>query len=164
MKAASLSPVRRLLTIIFVAMLTALGALAAETPAVKPADGKVVPKAEEKKPAEPAPKIEGVALARKDGRWLGLAVESGKFVLRFYDKEKKPLKQPDAARASARWKAVGKVGEQRAVLNPASEGAALTAPQFVSPPLTFKVYLTLLDAEGNALENFVADLGEIAPK
>jgi len=166
MKALSVSLIRPLLTLV---LLAGLSAFAADAPPAKPADAQPAPKADAKKPAtpaadEPAPKIEGVALARPDGRWLGLAVESGRFVLRFYDKDKKPEKQPDAARASARWKPVGKVSEQRAVLNPASEAAALTEPQFVSPPLTFKVYLPLLDAEGQAMQSLVADLGDLPAK
>jgi len=119
------------------------------------------PKADPKA-AEPAPKIEGVAIARKDGRWLGLAVENGHFMLRFYDKDKKPEKQADAARATARWNPVNKAGDQRAVLNPA--GDALTAPQFVAPPLTLRVYLTLLDADGKAIESLSADMKDLAAK
>jgi hypothetical protein len=120
----------------------------------------VAPKPKETpKPSAPesAPKIEGTPLARQNGGWLGLAVEGGHFVLRFYDKDKKPAKA-DAPRATARWQPANKPGDQRAVLNPSGDGTALTAPQAVTPPLTFKVYLTLLDAEGNAAESFVADL------
>ena len=109
------------------------------------------------KPAEPAAKIEGIPLARQNGGWLGLAVEGGHFVLRFYDKDKKPAKA-DMPRATARWQPANKPGDQRAVLNPAGDGKALSAPQAVTPPLNFKVYLTLLDADENAAESFVADL------
>jgi hypothetical protein len=102
------------------------------------------------------PKIEGLALARSDGRWLGLEVDSSQhFVLHFYNKDKKPEK-PDVARASARWQPIGKAGELRTVLNPS--GNALAAPLFVSPPLKFTVYLTLLTADDKVVESLVADL------
>jgi hypothetical protein len=143
------------------------GAAAPATPAPRGATASTSaptapkPKADPKA-AEPAPKIEGVAIARKDGRWLGLAVENGHFMLRFYDKDKKPEKQADAARATARWNPVNKAGDQRVILNPA--GAALTAPQFVAPPLTFRVYLTLLDADGKSIESLSADMRDAAAK
>lgn len=103
-----------------------------------------------------------MAIARKDGRWFGLAVEGGHFMLRFYDKDKKPEKQPEAARVTARWSPVNKAGDQRAVLNPGGDRLAYTAPQFVSPPLTFRVYLTLLDADGKAIETLSADMKDAA--
>jgi hypothetical protein len=134
-------------------------------PAPKPAAPPATPNPKEgAKPADPAPKIEGVAIARQDGRWLGLAVEGGHFMLRLYDKDKKPDKRADVARATARWSPVNKSGDERAVLNPGGPGGALTAPQFVRPPLTFRVYLTLLDAEGKVIESVSADLKDTAAK
>ncbi len=44
--------------------------------------------------------IIGVEMARLDGTFLGLAVEGNKFVLRFYDAEKKAT-DPDFTRAAA---------------------------------------------------------------
>ena len=133
---------------------------ASVAPATPPAPA--VPADKNAMPAAPAPppKIEGIAFARADGRWLGLAVEGGHLVMRFYDKTKKPEK-PDVARASARWNAVGKITETRGVLNPAADGKTLTAPQVVTPPLTFKVYLTLLAEDGAVVESFVADLRDL---
>ena len=110
------------------------------------------------KPAAPAPKIEGVAVQRANGTWVGLAVEGGNLKLRFYDKDKKPA-QPDAARAAARWSPIGKTGAQRVVLNPA--GDLLTAPQFVSPPLIFRVFITLLSSDDKVIESFSVDLREL---
>jgi hypothetical protein len=106
--------------------------------------------------AEPDGTIVGLELARKDGRWLGLAIEDGNFKLRFYDQHKKPEK-PDVARAAAHWDPVGKVGELHTVLNPEGDGLVLRAPQFVSPPFTFKVFLTLLSADDQVVETFVVD-------
>ena len=126
-------------------------------PAPSPAPKPAAPPSSSKDTA-PAPKIEGIPLARNDGRWLGLAVEGGNFKLRFYDKDKKPVK-PDAARAAVRWSPQGKIGEQHTVLNPA--GNTLTSPLLVPPPLTFRVYLTLLGADDQAIETFVTDLHDL---
>ena len=121
-------------------------------PAIAPGDKAAA------KPAAPAPKIEGIAVSRTNGTWLGLAVEGSNFKLRFYDKDKKAVK-PDAARATARWSPIGKTGEQRVVLNP--DGDLLTAPQFVSPPLIFRVFITLLSNDDKVLETFSVDLHDL---
>ena len=117
------------------------------------------------KPATPAPAeepatIEGVELARKNGGFLGLTVEGPRMVLKFYDTEKKPVDM-DVARAAARWDPVTKSGDVRSVLNPGADGKSLVSTPVVQPPLVFKVYLTLLDANGVAVESFVADLREL---
>ena len=115
-------------------------------------------------PAEEPATIPGIELPRKKGGFLGLTVEGPSLVLKFYDKDKKPA-APDVARASARWNPVNKTGEVRAVLNPGADAKFLVSPSVVQPPLVFKVYLTLLDAEGNAVESVVADLRKLnAPK
>jgi hypothetical protein len=116
------------------------------------------------KPA-PAPtdvpaEIKGIELPRQKGGFLGLTVEGPRLVLAFYDAEKKPV-AIDVARASARWNPTNKVGEVRTVLNPGTDGKTLVSPNVVQPPLVFKVYLTLLDADGNALESIVADLRKL---
>ena len=51
-----------------------------------------------------------------------------------------------------------KLGDERTVLNPNSDGTALTSGTFVRPPLVFKLYLALF-AEGSddAVENYVID-------
>lgn len=128
-----------------------------QPPAPAPAAPSVaVPKGkDESKSALPAAKIEGVVIARADGRWLGLALEGNNFKLHFYDKDKKTVK-PDAARASVRWNPVGKTGELRTVLNPA--GDTLVSPLFVAPPLTFRVFLTLLSAEDQVLETYIVEM------
>lgn len=122
------------------------------------------------KPAKPAPapaeapaKIDGLEIARKNGGFLGLTVEGPRLVLKFYDADKKPV-APDVARAAARWNPVNKTGDVRSVLNPA-EGQSLASAAVVQPPLVFKVYLTLLDADGNAVESVIGDLRLLgAPK
>jgi len=99
----------------------------------------------------------GLPIARQNGHWLGLAIEEGNFKLRFYDQHKKPEK-PDVARATARWSPVGiKSADLHTVLNPEGDGMVLRGPQFVAPPLTFKVFLTLLSTDDKVVETFVVD-------
>ncbi len=112
---------------------------------------------ETKKAAASEEPIKGVAVARKDGRWLGLAIEDGNFKLRFYNKDKKPEKS-DAAGAAVRWTAVNRKGEQHAGLAPAGDGLMLTSSLVVTPPFNFKAYVTLLDPAGQAGESFAIDL------
>lgn len=104
---------------------------------------------------EEVAKIEGIEVARPDGRWLGLEVVGPTFRLSFYDADKKP-ESPDVARATARWDPINKTGNMRTVLNPA--GNSLVSPAVVRPPLLFKVYFTLLSAEGTVVEQQVIDL------
>lgn len=130
--------------------------------------GMVVPLvAQTSKPAKPAPapteapaKIEGLEFPRPKGGFLGLTVEGPRLVLKFYDADKKPA-AVDVARAAAHWDPVNKISQVRTVLNPGSDGKALVSPYVVQPPLVFKVYLTLLDADGNAVESIVADLRKL---
>lgn len=103
------------------------------------------------KGAQPAPaeaaKIEGLVIARPDGRFLGLTLAEGKFKLRFYGNDRKPA-QPDVLRVVARWPNIHGPGQNRTVLTPAGEGNFLLGAQFVRPPHTFKLFLTLIAAEG----------------
>ena len=119
-----------------------LSAAPAETPPTTGAEEKTVP---------------GVKLARPGGGFLGLEVVNQQFRLGFYDEHGEP-QPPDVARAAVRWSTVGKVGDERSVLNPEEGSRYLTAPRIVRPPYVFKVYLTLLDEEGQAVESHVADL------
>jgi hypothetical protein len=102
------------------------------------------------KKEEPLGKIEGTAITRPNGLYLGLTVADGKFKLTFYDKKKKPA-TVDVTRGLARWANVHGPGDNRAVLNP--DGAhSLVATQFVRPPYVFKIYLTLTKGDGDAAE------------
>lgn len=134
--------------------------------AVKPADPKAGPakpgataatpaKKDEKK-KEVEPKIPGIVIPRANGTFLGLEVVGGNFKLSFYDQKKK-LMAPDITQASARWPNLQRAvaGDNRTVLNPS--GNALVGSKHVDPPLTFNVYLTLLQGEGDeakAVENY----------
>ncbi len=121
------------------------------------------------KPAAPAPApapvekpatIEGIELPRSSGGFIGVTLDGVRLVVKFYDAEKKPVAS-DVARATARWNPINKVGEIRSVLNPDADGKSLVSTPVLQPPHVFKVYLTLLDAEGNAVESFVADLRKL---
>ena len=118
------------------------------TDPAKPADKK----------EEPMGKITGTELARPNGQFLGLALADGKFKLTFYDKKKKPTKV-DVTRALFRWANVHGPGDNRAILNP--DGAnSLVGVQFVRPPYIFKVYVSLLQGDGDAaqvVESYVVD-------
>ena len=111
-------------------------------------------------PAEEKPTIDGIEVARKNGGFLGLTVNGAQMVVKFYDAEKKPV-NIDVARAAARWDPVNKTTDVRTVLNPDGEGKALVSPSIVQPPLVFKVYLTLIGTDGNAVESVVVDLREL---
>ena len=110
-----------------------------------------------KEKAEPEPKIEGITIARKDGRFLGLTVEGVQFKVRFYDAKKKP-EAADVARASARWSPANVKAEQRTVLNPADGCLALVSPGVVRPPLTFRVFFTLFSANDEVIETFTVEM------
>jgi hypothetical protein len=104
---------------------------------------------EEKK--EPA--VEGIEIARSKGGFLGLALEDGRWVLRFYDDKKEQI-APDVARANARWNPPNRVNDERTVLNPTGDGKTLKAPLFVQGPRVFPLFLTLLAEDGSAVESY----------
>ncbi len=120
-------------------------------PAVKPTD--------KKKPADKEGKIDGIAVARPNGTWLGLNAKGGVFCLSFFDSRKKPL-EGDAMRATARWQSPKFKNQQNDILNLSSDKKALYGSKAVVPPRNFKVYLTLLDQSGQAMENYVVDYRE----
>lgn len=104
-------------------------------------------------------KIEGLALNRPNGHFLGLTLQDGKYKLTFYDEKKKPEKV-DVTRGTARWPNRHGPGDNRTVLNPAGDGTYLIGTQFVRGPHSFKLFLTLLRGEGDtaqAVENYTVD-------
>ncbi|MFZ5495923.1 MAG: hypothetical protein ACOZE5_11395 [Verrucomicrobiota bacterium] len=104
-------------------------------------------------------KIEGTVLNRPNGKFLGLTLLDGKYKLAFYDKKKKPEKV-DVTRGTARWPNKHGPGDNRAILNPAGDGTYLLGSQFVRGPYAFKLFITLLQGEGDtakAVENYTVD-------
>lgn len=102
------------------------------------------------------PVVPGVHVLRGNGEYVALAVENGRFVLRFLNAERR-LQDRQAPRALLRWNPVGKVGESRTVLNPGEDSQLLVGTTPVKPPLNFKVNLTLIDGDDQALETLVFD-------
>lgn len=141
--------IKSLLMAASIGMVVPLAAQTAPKPTPKPAV-----------PAEEPAKVVGIEVARKNGGFLGVAVEGVRMVIRFYDKDKKPARV-DVARAAARWNPLNKTGDERSVLNPDGDGLTLVSTPVVRAPLVFKVYLTLLDAEGAAVESVVVDMREL---
>lgn len=138
----------------WIGMVVPLGAQTIPAKPVKPA-----------KPATPskeeAPKIDGFEVKRPGGGFLGVKVDGLKLVVSFYGEEKKPVSPGNVARASARWNPVNKKGDERAVLDAAPGGKSLESPAIVRPPYTFRLYLTLLDENGNVVESHVIDAREL---
>lgn len=131
------------------AMVLAAG-LAVAAPSTKPG-GAAASKAEE-------PKIEGVTIARPNGTFLGLQIVNNTFLLSFYDAQKKKT-APDVARATMRWTVKSQPNDERAVLNPGSDGTSLSSPKAVRPPHNFRAFVALF-VEGNesAVESYSADV------
>jgi hypothetical protein len=101
-------------------------------------------------------KIVGMAITRANGGFLGLSIEGGGFKLAFYDAKKKPM-AIDVASGVARWQLVSRKGSELAPLSPGGDGKSLTSSKYVQPPHTFKVFLTLFNAAGDAVENYTVD-------
>lgn len=142
----------------------AVSGLAQDTTTVPPSKSAVgnktvpgknaLPMSGPKKPAiiEEEPVIPGIVIPRTNGGYLGLTLEDSNFKLSFYDAKKKSAKA-DVVRATARWQAKYKIADERAVLNPTSDGMALTSNKFVRPPYVFKLYLTLFKGGGEGEES-----------
>jgi hypothetical protein len=101
------------------------------------------PTAEKEKPAV----IEGMEIARPAGGFLGLNIVNGRFVLLFYDAEKRRT-EADVARASLRWPVRYQPSDERVVLNRVADGRSLTSGKVIRPPHHFRVYIALF-VEGN---------------
>lgn len=111
------------------------------------------------RPGEPAAEeegtIEGVAIARGDGRWLGLTMDGTSFRIAFYNERKRPI-AADRPNGNVRWIPSGRSPE-RGVLVKASDGQSLVGNRPVRKPWVFKVFVTLLDDAGSAVETYTVD-------
>jgi len=118
---------------------------------------KTVPAA---KKEEPPPKIEGMVLSRPNGGFLGFKFVGNTIVLTFHDAKKKKV-PVDVARALVRWKMKFKPGDDRAVLQPGSDGKSLTSEKVIAPPHTLKFFLLLYrENSDQAVESYVVDYNE----
>lgn len=144
-------------TLLMAASIGMIVPVTAQTPAKPKQDKGKSPEAP--KPAEktePEPVIAGIAIPRDKGGFLGIAISNGGFKLSFYDQKKKPI-APDVARAALHWKPNYKIGEEREVLNATGDGLSLSSPRTVRPPLTFKLFITLLSDSDQAVESYTVD-------
>lgn len=114
--------------------------------------------APKEKPA-PEGKIEGIAIARPNGNWLGLSIKDQCFRLGFYDAHKMPM-APDCVRAVARWHSRNKLYQDLSVLLPATDGVSLAGNRYVQPPRIFRVFLTLIGPGDKVLESYAVDFHE----
>jgi hypothetical protein len=110
----------------------------------KPAPGKAARPPE--KDAEPEPQINGIAVPREKGGFIGISVENSNFKVRFYDDKKKPI-AADVARASLRWTSTKRKGDEYMVLTPSEDGKSLTSDRVVPAPYSFRLFLRLLQAD-----------------
>lgn len=118
------------------------GSAPANTAAEKSAPKKAEPSGKEER------KINGIAVPRSSGGFLGVEIVNATFRISFYDAKKVPI-APDAVRAILRWDPKYKIGKEQVVLNPGDDGKSLSSPKSIRPPYLFKLYITLVkDAAG----------------
>lgn len=122
-----------LLSILFVLLANLIWA--AEAPGTKPT---ISSKPPAKKPVYELPKT-GLNQPRPTGGWINTEIVGTRLVLKFFDKEKKPV-PPDVERGFARFKYAAK-NDKKAVLG--REGNTLATPATVRPPHNFLLILSL---------------------
>ena len=128
----------------YYALAAILAAAGAVTGAQPPASKGTAPKGNTspKKKEYELPKT-GVNIARKEGGWLNIEGSGTRFVVKFFDKDKKPA-PPNVERGLARFNYAAK-NDTRATLS--LEGETLVTPATIRPPHNFQVILTLLRDE-----------------
>jgi len=128
----------------------------AQTPRPRPSAPKQGPAAEEEEGV-----VVGIAIARPDGRWLGLTMEGLSLRLTFYDAKKKP-EPVDVRRGGVRWKPPTIPEFERAVLNPAPDGVSLVANRPIRKPWVFTVSLVLVGDNDEVVESYQVPLSNAA--
>lgn len=114
------------------------------------------PKSPASKPSPSAKKKEyelpktGKNIPRQKDGWLNVEGTGTRFVVKFFDKEKKPV-SPDVERGLARFNYAAK-NDTRAPLN--REGDTLTTPATVKPPHNFLVTLAFFAGEAEPAETY----------
>ncbi len=105
-------------------------------------------------PAAPADEkegtIEGTAVQRPQGGWLGVAIKNGSFQLTFYNEKKKPI-PADRTSAVFRWAVHYQPNDERTELTPGGDPSTLVSSYPVKPPHAFILHISLLggDDKGN---------------
>lgn len=135
----------RRLSALGVALMCVGVAHAADYPSPKSSPAK--PSSSAKKKEYELPKT-GKNVPREKGGWLNVEGSGTRFVVKFFDKEKKPV-PPDVERGFARFNYAAK-NDTRAPLN--REGETLVTPATVKPPHNFLVTLSLFAGEAESAE------------
>ncbi|GAB1488084.1 hypothetical protein MASR2M8_05270 [Opitutaceae bacterium] len=131
-------------------------------PAIRPAAARQGPAKEEEEEGV----IDGIAIARPDGRWLGVTVEGLNLKVTFYDKKKMP-EAIDVLRGNARWRLPTIAQQERAVLNPGPDGKSLIGNRPLRKPWTYPVAIVLVNASEEVVETHQVQLSDTvvpAPK
>jgi hypothetical protein len=93
--------------------------------------------------------IEGTVVGRGDAGFFAITIADRRFVIKFYDAERK-LIAPNVAAAALRWDVRYQPTPERAFLKLNADGTALTSEKVIRPPYSFKLFVTLLPSEDAA--------------
>lgn len=93
------------------------------------------------------PKIDGIAIARAQGGYIGVTIEGVRMRVTFYDEKKKKV-APDVARIMARWDPPRIASGFRTCVLLPDGPHSLLSPDHFRPPYTYQVFMTLIKAEG----------------
>ena len=130
---------RRLFALGFILAATA-ALVAADYPRKKTPPAETSPAAKKKEYELPTT---GKNVARQNGGWLNVEGAGTRFVVKFFDKDMKPI-PPDVERGFARFNYAAK-NDARAPLS--REGETLVTPATIRPPHNFQVILSLFTGE-----------------
>lgn len=110
--------------------------------------------------SEAEPKIDGIALARAKGGYIGVTIDGIRMKVSFYDEKKKPV-APDVVRITARWNPPRVAGGMKhSVLLPEGENSLMSPSEF-RPPHTYLVFLVLIGPDDSVVEQFTVYLNQL---
>ncbi|MFT3829441.1 MAG: hypothetical protein QM691_07000 [Opitutaceae bacterium] len=134
------------------------------TAAPKPATAPATPPAAQPAAAETLDEknLAGILIARTNGGFINLKVDGGKFVMAFYDKDKKAV-APDVTQATVRYRKFK--ADQRFLLSGGADGKTLASPLPVDRPYVFNtVRIVLFDKnEDTPAETYVKNFRQFTP-
>jgi hypothetical protein len=101
--------------------------------------------------------IEGTAVQRPQGGWLGVQIKGGSFQLTFYNDKKKPI-PADKTSAVFRWAVHYQPNDERTELTPGGDPSVLASSYPVKPPHTFILHIALLGGDDkDKVEGYTVD-------
>jgi hypothetical protein len=121
---------KRMVLLLFAGLFLAAGGLAAPD---TPADAK-------------EGTIDGTAIQRSQGGWLGVQIKNDCFQLTFYNEKKKPI-PADKTSAVFRWVVHYQPNDERTELVATGEPSVLASAYPVKPPHSFKLHISLLGGD-----------------